>query len=123
MLFSFHLYRHAKNKKSYGSVSKKEDNGVVLNRYKFVFAADTADFVEFEVSPTGFRPSKHLIEAIRNFPRPQTVTDIRAWFGIVNQVAYTFSKGELMQPFRCLLEKNRKYFWDKPNLKNPRKIP
>ena len=80
---------------------------MVFNQDKFVFAAKTVDFAGFEMNETGFRPAKHLIEAIKNFPRPQTVTDIRAWFGIVNQVAYAFSQGELMQPFRCLLEKNQ----------------
>ena len=88
------------------------DNGVVFNREKFVFAAETVDFAGFEVNVAGFRPSKHLIDAIKNFPQPQTVTDIRAWFGIVNQVAYAFSQGDLMQPFRCLLEKNQKYYLD-----------
>ena len=88
------------------------DNGVVFNREKFVFASEVVDFAGFEINTTGFRPSKHLIEAIKNFPQPQTVTDIRAWFGIVNQVTYSFSQGELMQPFRCLLEKNQKYYWN-----------
>ena len=64
------------------------------------------------MNTTGFRPSKHLIGAIKNFPIPKSVTDIRAWFGIVNQVSYAFSQGELMQPFRCLLEKNQRYYWD-----------
>ena len=49
-------------------------------------------------------------DAIKNVPRPQTLTDKRAWFGIVNQVAY--AKGELMKPFRYLLEKKQKYYWD-----------
>ena len=51
-------------------------------------------------------------DAIKNVPRPQTLTDKRAWFGIVNQVAYSFSQDELMQPFSCLIEKNQKYYWD-----------
>ena len=88
------------------------DNGVVFNPDKFIFAAETADFAGFELNTTGFRPSKHLIEAVKNFPIPKSVTDIRAWFGIVNQVSYAFSQNELMQPFRCLLEKNQRYYWD-----------
>ena len=56
------------------------DNGVVFNRDKFVFAAKTVDFAGFEMNDTGFRPAKHLIEAIKNFPSPQTATDIRAFW-------------------------------------------
>ena len=45
------------------------DNGVVFNRDKPLFAAETADFAEYEVSLTGFCPSKHLMETIRTFRR------------------------------------------------------
>ena len=88
------------------------DNGIVFNRDKFRFAEEIVDFAGFEVSMDGYKPSKHTIEAIRDFPTPTNVTDVRAWFGIVNHVAYAFSQGQLMQPFRCLLEKKQPFYWD-----------
>ena len=88
------------------------DRGVVFNRDKFQFAGEVVDFAGFEVSMEGYKPAKRTIEAIRDFPVPKNVTDVRAWFGIVNQVAYAFSQGELMQPFRCLLEKKQPFYWD-----------
>ena len=49
----------------------------------------------------------------QNFPKPEKVTDIRSWFGLVNQVAYTFSQAEIMEPFRELLSgKKRVWSWD-----------
>ena len=39
------------------------------------------------------------------------VTGIRSWFGLVEQVAYAFSKTSLMQPFRNLLSKDAVYIW------------
>ena len=55
--------------------------------------------------------------AIRDFPRPRNVTDVRSWFGLVNQVAYTFTMAERMQPFRKLLLHGVRFEWS-PELEN-----
>ena len=62
------------------------------------------------MSDTNFLPDKDLIEASKNFLRPQKVTDTKVWFGIVNQVSYAFPQGKLMQPFKFLVAKNQKYY-------------
>ena len=89
------------------------DNGIVFNKEKFVFARDEVEVAGFEVTEEGFRPPARIIDAIRNFPKPEKVTDIRSWFGLVNQVAYTFSQKDVMDPFRELLSgKKRVWSWD-----------
>ena len=55
-----------------------------------------------------------MSEAIIHFPTPTSITSVRSWFGLVNQVSYAFSQGEVMASFRELLtRKNRKFYWDK----------
>lgn len=89
------------------------DNGIVFNKEKFEFAKDVVEFAGFEITKDGFRPPARIIDAIKNFPKPEKVTDIRSWFGLVNQVAYTFSQAEIMEPFRELLSgKKRVWSWD-----------
>lgn len=46
-------------------------------------------------------------------PRP-SLTDIRSWFGLVNQVAAFLSVAPLMEPFRELLRKpsGKIVYWD-----------
>ena len=89
------------------------DNGIIFNRDKFVFAQEICEFAGFELTKDGYRPPKRKLDAIRNFPTPMTVTDIRAWFGLVNQVAYAFNQSKAMAPFRDLLKtKNQKFYWD-----------
>ncbi|KAJ8369165.1 hypothetical protein SKAU_G00091930 [Synaphobranchus kaupii] len=60
---------------------------------------------------TDVRPCSRYLEAIHDFPQPRNVTDIRSWFGLVNQVAYTFSMAERMQPFRKLLKSGERFEW------------
>ena len=53
-----------------------------------------------------------MIEAILNFLKPKSIKGIRSFFGLVNQVAYTFSQAQVMAPFRELLSTKRKFYWD-----------
>ena len=78
-----------------------------------MFGADTVTFAGFEITPTNVRPCKRFIHAILDFPIPTNITDIRSWFGLVNQVSYTFSMTDKMLPFRQLMKLNTPFKWDK----------
>ena len=58
------------------------------------------------------RPSEKFLVAIRDFPVPRNIADIRSWFGLVNQVSYAFSMTERMIPFRRLLKPGAAFNWD-----------
>ena len=87
-------------------------NGITLNPEKFVFGADPVEFAGFEITRDSVRPSQKYLRVIRSFPTPQNITDIRSWFGLINQVAYTFSMTERMSPFRSLLKPDTPFQWD-----------
>ncbi|KAK3877234.1 hypothetical protein Pcinc_018034 [Petrolisthes cinctipes] len=88
-------------------------NGITLNRSKFSFAKTTVEFAGFEITPTSVHPCPHNLEAIQNFPTPHNNTDIRSWFGLVNQVSYAFASTGYMQPFRHLLKPGTCFEWTK----------
>ena len=69
------------------------------------------DFAGFTISRTSVLPCNRYLETIRDFPQPRNITDIRSWFGLVNQVAYAFSMAERMQPFRALLKLGERFSW------------
>jgi hypothetical protein len=87
-------------------------HGIVLNPDKFIFGADTVNFAGFEITPNSVRPCRRYLDAIRHFPTPKNITDIRSWFGLINQVAYAFSATERMAPFRELLKSGSTFYWD-----------
>ena len=86
-------------------------NGVVFNPTKFHFAQEELEFAGFNITWTGIKPSANILSAIKDFPKPQNITDARSWFGLVNQVAYTIHSSSAMQAFRQLL-KPGKWYWD-----------
>ena len=86
-------------------------NGITLSPPKFKFAMDTVEFAGFTVTPNEVRPSDKFTAAIREFPTPRNITDVRAWFGLVNQVSYTFAMTKTMLPFRDLLRPTTPFRW------------
>ena len=67
-------------------------NGVVFNPTKFKFGRKEVDFAGFTVTDEGVKPTRKMLEAIASFPKPVSLTGARAWFGLVNQVAYSFAQ-------------------------------
>ena len=88
------------------------DHGITLNPEKFVLGADTVKFAGFEITPDSVRPCKKYLNAILTFPKPTNITNIRSWFGLVNQVSYAFAATERMLPFRELLKPGPTFLWN-----------
>ena len=86
-------------------------NGIILNPEKFQFAEDTVEFAGFRISPEVITPCEKYFKAIKDFPTPKNLTDIRSWFGLVNQISYAFSAADSMAPFRQLLKPSNKFEW------------
>ena len=84
---------------------------ITLNPRKFRFAQDEVEFAGFDITPTDVKPSRKYLDAISEFPTPLGITDVRTWFGLVNQVAYAFSMASVMQPFRDLLKPSIPFAW------------
>ena len=74
-------------------------NGIILHKDKFVFASDTIEFAGFQIGPDSVIPCLRYLKAILGFPTPKNITDACSWFGLLNQVFYTFSMAIHMQPF------------------------
>ena len=87
-------------------------NGIVLNPTKFTFAKPTVQFAGFDISPNTVKPCSRMFEAISNFPTPKNITDVRSWFGLINQVSYAFAAAEFMLPFRNLLKPGQTFQWN-----------
>ena len=78
-------------------------NGIILSPNKFQFASHEIDFAGFCVTDTGVKPLPKYLDAIKNFPRPTNISDVRSWFGLVNQVAHYAKLVDIMASFKPLL--------------------
>ena len=60
----------------------------------------------------GIQPTDKYIMAIQNFPTPTNITTVRSWFGLINQVVYSFMKTDHMAPFSHLLSQSSSFKWN-----------
>ena len=87
------------------------ESGLVFNPKKFRFAKKEVEFAGFLLTEDGIKPTPRYIKSIEEFPTPTNITGVRSWFGLINQVAYCFSKTEIMAPFRKLLSPENPFEW------------
>ena len=85
--------------------------GIVLNPEKLQFAQREVDFAGFRVTETSIEPLPKYLNAIVEFPTPTSTTDIRSWFGLVNQVSNYAQLRDTMAPFKPFLSPKVKFAW------------
>ena len=90
--------------------------GITLKPEKFQFCRREVDFVGFHLGWDSYKPTENSLAAIRSFPMPAkpTISDIRSWYGFVNQLAPFIATAPIMAPFRDLLKKQagKHVYWD-----------
>lgn len=64
--------------------TRLEEYGIQINAAKCVLGKETVKFLGYEVSALGTKPPADKIEAIRNFPKPNTARQLRQFLGMVN---------------------------------------
>lgn len=85
--------------------------GCTFNPKKFQFGEEEVQFLGFLVTNTGVKPTPAFVNSILSFPTPKTLTDIRSWFGAINQISYSFAIAPTMSPFRHLLSSKVPFQW------------
>ena len=83
--------------------------GIVLNPNKFQFAQKDIEFAGFKVTSNGVERLPKYLDAIRGFPKPSNITDVRDYFGSTNQVVHYAQLRDPMASLRPLLKKNARF--------------
>ena len=87
-------------------------NGILQNKDKFVFCRKSMDWASFRIGPDCVSPLPAHTEAIRSFPTPRNVTDLRSFMTLVNQVSVFHATQPRLLPFPELLKKDSEWYWD-----------
>ena len=89
-------------------------DGMVLNPEQFKFGVLEMDFAGFIVGGGIVKLMESHIKAIRNFPEPRNITDMRSFMAMCEQVRYAARIKDDLLPLRDPLRNNSKnFFWDK----------
>lgn len=84
-------------------------NNLTLNEEKCIVNAAEVEFLGSILSESGCRPAPGRTNGIKDFPIPQTYSQLREFIGLVNYVAkHLYDISTTMEPLRRLLEGNTK---------------
>lgn len=84
-------------------------NGLVINVAKSQFAKTEVNFLGYVVSETGIRPLPERVKAVRDFPTPSTVRELRRFLALVNVYKrFIPHASDIQADLRKLIPGNRK---------------
>ena len=110
LLYDEDITEHYNNVKSFLDCCRT--NSITLNPKKFCFGEKTVDFVGYKINEEGVSVDDNKIEAIRSYPTPRNVTDLKSFMGLINQLSnFSSSISRLSEPLRSLLKRNSTFLW------------
>jgi len=110
VIYDKDIESHASHVKQF--LQRCQERHIALNKDKCRFFQQKVTFAGFELSSTGYCIDSSVCDAITKFPTPASRTDLRSFFGLVNQVASSTNKiAELLAPLRPLLNTKNEFLW------------
>ena len=102
--------QHAQHVRTF--LQRCADKQIALNLDKCHFFQSQVIFAGFQLSANGYQVDTSITDAISNFPTPNNRTDLRSFFGLVNQLsAATNIVSSLLIPLRPLLSTKNDFLW------------
>ena len=89
-----------------------QEANVTLNSTKCVFSVQSVKFLGHVIDSRGIRADPDKIAAIKEMPTPKSITDLRRFMGMANQLGkFSPRLAELGQPLRQLLSTRNAWTW------------
>ena len=89
-----------------------KEHGITLNIDKCYFRQTEVVFLGHKVSQHGVQPLREKLDAISDFPIPTSITELRSFLGMAQQVArFTPEFATTAEPLRGLLSTKNTWIW------------
>ena len=89
-----------------------QERQISINSDKWIYCQTKVKFAGFQVSSEGYPINASITEALANFPTLTNRTDLRFFFGVVNQLSSsTDTVAQLLLPLRLLLSTRNEFMW------------
>ena len=87
------------------------NNGIIQCPEKFQFGSKTVAWAGFTIGPDSVKPLPKHTEAVRTYPTPVNITDMRSFMALLQQVAYCYAISPAVAKIRHLLKPSEPWNW------------
>ena len=95
-----------------------EEYGITLSKEKYQFG-NRVEFAGYILTDEGISPDPKKIAAIRDFAAPKNPTDLRSWFGLVEQFSdFVPDLKIIMSPLQGLMSTKNAFLWTEEHQKS-----
>jgi hypothetical protein len=89
-----------------------QEHNITFKLSKCHFFQEKLEYLGFEISEHGVTAREQNVEAIKSFPAPKCVKDVRAFLGSINYFRKSIiSFANIATPLNQLLRKNVRFVW------------
>ena len=93
-------------------LKRLQDYNLQVNKDKCKFFQEVISYCGHKIDSNGLNKTQEKIEAIVNAPKPENLTQLRAFLGIVNYYAkFLPNLASVLHPLNQLLQKDVKFQW------------
>ncbi|UYV76763.1 K02A2.6-like [Cordylochernes scorpioides] len=94
-------------------LKKLQDSGLTLNKEKCIFSVKEIKFLGHLITERGVLPDPNKVQAIREFPSPSSISEVRRFLGMVNFTGkFIPDLLTIFYPLNQLLVKRNDWRWD-----------
>ena len=88
------------------------DQSIKLNEAKLELRSDNVTFMGHQITKDGLQTDPEKVKAIKDYPAPTKVEELRRFLGMVNYLArYLYHLTDDLQPLQNLLKKDVQWTW------------
>lgn len=104
-------------------LERLKNEGITINESKSQFGVSEIEYLGHKLSANGISVSTSRIDAIVNFPRPDTKVELQRFLGCMNFVGrYIENRSDILEPLHELLKKDVVYDWNDHHEKSFKQI-
>ena len=93
-------------------LDKLQNSGLKLNRSKCLFLRSQIEYLGHVIDREGLHPTVEKVQAIQETQKPQNVSELRSFFGIINYYnRFLPNLSTTLSPLYRLLQKDVKWMW------------
>ncbi len=110
LLYDYDWQSHIDHVKAF--LKRCRDTGITLNPKKFSIGEKQVTFAGYNVGTEGISADPSKLKAIKHFPKPTNLTDLRSFLGLCEQLAdFSSDVASAMLPLRPLLKASSEFVW------------